>query len=198
MTTRPARLVCMISGGGRTVLNLQDAIDRGELDAEIALVIASRDCPGVPRCEERRLETRIVPGDIDTRTLETLLRGYRADLVCLAGYLRLLPVPEGWRGRILNIHPALLPKFGGPSMFGDRVHRAVLKAGETESGCTVHICDDRYDTGPVILQRRCPVKPDDTIETLAARVFEQECIAYPEAIRIALSRPDAEPEEPDA
>lgn len=194
MTTSPARLVCLISGGGRTVLNLQDQIDRGELDAEIAMVIASRDCPGVARCEERRLETRIVPGDIDADTLETLLRGYRADLVCLAGYLRLLPVPEAWRGRILNIHPALLPKFGGPSMFGDRVHRAVLEACETESGCTVHICDDRYDTGPVVLQRRCPVKPDDTIETLAARVFEQECVAYPEAIRTVLARLTQEPD----
>ncbi len=188
MTTSPARLVCLISGGGRTVLNLQDAIDRHDLDAEIALVIASRDCPGVARCEQRRIETRIIPGDIPPEGLATLLAGYRADLVCLAGYLRLVPVPQGWQGRILNIHPALLPKFGGPGMFGDRVHRAVLEAGETESGCTVHICDDRYDTGPIITQRRCPVLPDDTVETLAARVFEQECTAYPEAIRTVTRR----------
>ncbi len=190
--TAPARLVCLISGGGRTVLNLQDAIERGELNATIVLVIASRDCPGIARCDQRRLETRIVPGDLDPDTLSALLRGYQADLVCLAGYLRLVPVPPGWEGRILNIHPALLPKYGGPGMFGERVHWAVLDAGETESGCTVHVCDDRYDTGPIIAQRRCPVKPDDTPETLATRVFEQECIAYPEAIRTVLARPRME------
>ncbi|MEO1585475.1 MAG: phosphoribosylglycinamide formyltransferase [Planctomycetota bacterium] len=183
----PARLVCLISGGGRTVLNLQSAIDRGELNAEIPLVIASRPCAGVERCEGRGLSTQIVAGNLGAQALAGLLGEARADLACLAGYLRLIPVPERWRGRILNIHPALLPKFGGPGMFGDRVHRAVLEAGETESGCTVHVCDDRYDTGPVIVQRRCPVLTDDTPETLAARVFEQECIAYPEAIRAKLA-----------
>lgn len=190
----PARLVCLISGGGRTVLNIQDTIDRGELDATISVVIASRACAGVARCEARGLATKIVPGDLEASRLAALLDEHRADLVCLAGYLRLLPVPAGWEGRILNIHPALLPKFGGPGMFGDRVHRAVIDAGETESGCTVHLCDDRYDTGPIVAQRRCPVNPDDTPASLAGRVFEQECLAYPEAIRMILDRLNSEPD----
>ena len=84
----------------------------------------------------------------------------------------------------MNIHPALLPRFGGPGMYGHHVHRAVLRAGETVSGCTVHFVDEEYDHGPIILQRECPVLPDDSPETLAARVFEQECRAYPEAVRL--------------
>ena len=120
--------------------------------------------------------------------LTQILEDARADLVCLAGYLKLLPIPKRWQGRILNIHPALLPKFGGPGMFGDRVHRAVLEAGEQISGCTVHLCTDEFDRGPIVVQRTCPVVPGDTPETLAARVFEQECVAFPEAIRITLGK----------
>lgn len=183
-----ARLVLLISGGGRTALNILDEIERGALDAEIALVIASRECAGADRCRERGLDVIVEQGVIPPDRLKDILRGARADLVCLAGYLKLLPIPEGWAGRILNIHPALLPKFGGPGMYGDRVHRAVLEAGETESGCTVHECTDEFDRGTIVVQRRCPVLPDDTPETLAARVFEQECIAYPEAIRITLGK----------
>jgi phosphoribosylglycinamide formyltransferase-1 len=108
----------------------------------------------------------------------------RADLVVLAGYLHLLPIPESWRGRVLNIHPALLPKFGGKGFYGERVHRAVLAAGERESGCTVHYVTDEYDSGPPLLQLRVPVLPDDTPETLAARVFEAEKRALPAAIRM--------------
>lgn len=185
---RRARLVLLISGGGRTALNILDEIERGALDAEIALVIASRECAGVQRCREQGLDVIVEQGVIPPDRLKDILRGARADLVCLAGYLKLLPIPEGWAGRILNIHPALLPKFGGPGMYGDRVHRAVLEDGETESGCTVHECTDEFDRGPIIVQRRCPVLPNDTPETLAARVFEQECIAYPEAIRITLGK----------
>jgi phosphoribosylglycinamide formyltransferase-1 len=187
MPPRPVQLVCLISGGGRTVLNLLEAIVRGELHAQIPLVIADRDCPGVPRCRDRGLTAIIEPGPIAPARLEALLSHARADLVCLAGYLRLLPVPPAWRGRILNIHPALLPAFGGPGMYGHRVHASVLAAyarGEVaHSGCTVHHCDDRYDTGPIVLQRSCPILPHDTPDSLAARVFEQECLAYPEAIR---------------
>ena len=105
-------------------------------------------------------------------------------LVCLCGFLRRLPVKPGWEGRMLNIHPALLPDFGGQGMWGEHVHRAVLAAGVTESGCTIHVVDDEYDRGPIVLQRRVAVYEDDTVETLAARVFEAECEAYPEAIRL--------------
>jgi phosphoribosylglycinamide formyltransferase-1 len=104
------------------------------------------------------------------------------DLVCLAGFLSLLVIPEEYEGRVLNIHPSLLPKFGGKGMHGQLVHQAVLDAGETESGCTVHLADNTYDTGPVLLQRRCPVEPGDNAASLAARIFELECEAYPQAI----------------
>ena len=111
------------------------------------------------------------------------------DLVCLAGWLQLLQIPPRWAGRGLNIHPALLPKFGGQGMYGRRVHEAVLAAGERESGCTVHVVTDAYDAGPIVLQRRCPVLPGDTPDTLAARVFAQECEAYPEAIKRSVAAP---------
>ncbi len=108
------------------------------------------------------------------------------ELVCLCGYLRKFRVGERWRGRAINIHPALLPDFGGAGFHGLHVHRAVLTAGRTETGCTVHWVDEEYDRGATILQRRCPVLPGDTPETLAARVFAEECEALPEAVaRIA-------------
>ena len=181
-----ARLVILISGGGRTALNIADEIDAGELDAEIAMVISSRECVGVDRCRDRGLQVQVEKGTIDAQWLGEILETAEADLVCLAGYLKLLPIPAGWQGRILNIHPSLLPKFGGPGMYGDRVHRAVLEAGEQISGCTVHLCTDEFDRGPIVVQRTCPVLTDDTPETLAARVYEQECAAYPEAIRMTL------------
>ncbi|MCA9273218.1 MAG: phosphoribosylglycinamide formyltransferase [Phycisphaerales bacterium] len=181
-----ARLVLMISGGGRTALNIADEIDNGNLDAEIAMVIASRECVGAERCRDRGLNVLVERGVLPSDWLGEVLQMAEADLVCLAGYLKLLPIPAGWEGRILNIHPALLPTFGGPGMYGDRVHQAVLEAGEQISGCTVHLCTDEFDRGPIVVQRTCPVLPDDTPETLAARVFEQECIAFPEAIRITL------------
>lgn len=165
------------------MLNLADVIDCGELPARIAAVIASRPCPGAERARDRGFETRIIPGEIPAQTLSRLVREAQADWVVLAGYLRRVHLSPELRGRVVNIHPALLPDFGGPGMYGHRVHQAVLDAGCTQSGCTVHFCDERYDTGPIILQRRCPVLPDDDVETLAQRVFEQECIAYPQAIR---------------
>jgi phosphoribosylglycinamide formyltransferase-1 len=124
--------------------------------------------------------------DFDDR-VDAALRAHGVELVCLCGYLRRLRV-AAWRGRALNIHPALLPDFGGAGMYGRRVHEAVLAAGRAESGCTVHWVDEQYDHGETVLQRRCPVEPGDTPETLAARVFAQELLAYPQAIAIAAAR----------
>ena len=107
-----------------------------------------------------------------------------ADLVVLGGWLSLLRIPPAYAGRVINIHPALLPAFGGKGMYGRRVHAAVIEHGCKLSGCTVHLVDDQYDNGPIVLQRACPVLDDDTPETLAARVFEEEKVAYPEAIRL--------------
>ncbi len=188
---RRLRLAALISGGGRTLLNLADRIDAGEVHATIELVVAHRtDIPGVHRACERGLPVRIIaPEAHDTESslqdaITARLLELEIDLVCLCGYLRWLRVDPPFAGRVINIHPALLPEFGGKGMYGHHVHRAVLDSGRTQSGCTVHVVDEHYDHGPTILQRTCPVLPSDTVKTLAARVFEQECIAYPQAIEL--------------
>lgn len=177
------RLCVMLSSSGRTLLNLLDHIRTGKLRATVPLVIASRQCPGVDHARAAGVSSvRIIEGEIPAETLHTILREHQIDLVVLAGYLKLVHLPAPYRQRVLNIHPSLLPKFGGSGMHGRRVHEAVLLARETESGCTVHYCDDRFDTGEIILQERCRVLDTDTPDTLAARVFDCECRAYPRAI----------------
>ena len=182
----PLRLACLVSGGGRSVLNLQDRIERGELPATIGLVLSTREgVPAIDRARARGLPVREVPAEpratLDDR-VDAALREAGTQLVVLAGYLRLFRV-QGWRGRCINIHPALLPRHGGKGLWGHHVHEAVLAAGDRESGCTVHWVDEQYDHGETILQRRCPVLPGDTPDTLAARVFAEELEALPEAIR---------------
>ena len=175
------RIGALISGGGRTVLNLQDAIERGEIDAQIAVVIAhDHDLPAVKRCRNRGLEVQVVASE--AKCIDQALQAADVQLVCLAGYLRWFKVGELWRNRVINIHPALLPLHGGKGMYGARVHQAVIEAGETSSGCTVHLVDEEYDHGRILLQRECPVLPDDNADSLAARVFAQECVAMPEAV----------------
>lgn len=178
----------MLSGGGRTALNLLDAIQRGSLNARIVRAIASKPCAGVERLLARSVPTDIIEGEIPPDRLAEILRDHRIDLVALCGYLRYVHVPPRHEGRILNIHPSLLPKFGGKGYYGDRVHRAVLETGERESGCTVHAVDDRFDHGPIILQKSCPVLPDDTPQSLASRVFALECEAFPEGLQLAIDR----------
>ena len=191
----PTRLAILISGGGTTLQNLAAAIAAGQLHASIACVIASNPkCFGIQRAKNLHLPTFIITRkdfptlDLFSAQIASTLRQHAVDLACMAGFLSLWTIPPDFRGRVLNIHPALLPKFGGRGMHGRHVHEAVLAAGETESGCTVHLADDTYDTGPILIQRRCPVLPTDTPDTLAARVFEQECLAYPAAIRLWQSR----------
>lgn len=180
-------IAVLLSGGGRTLLNLLDQIDRGRLAARVAVVIASTECVGAERARARGLTVRVMPGVIAADELARVLSECGVEWIVLAGYLKMLRIPPGYEHRVLNIHPSLLPKFGGKGMHGHHVHEAVLAAGEQESGCTVHFCDAKFDTGPIVLQRRCPVLPGDTAETLAGRVFEQECFAYPEALRQVLS-----------
>ncbi len=191
---RPARLGVLLSGGGTTMVNLAERITDGTLDATIAQVIASNDhCKGIDRARQLGLPCTVVrrkgysaQGDRATAAFSEdifkLLREAEVDVVCLAGFLSLLVIPDDFVGRVLNIHPSLLPKFGGKGMHGRHVHEAVLAAGETTTGCTVHLADNTYDTGPVVLQRSCDVLLGDTPEALAARVFELEKQAYPEAI----------------
>ena len=143
---------------------------------EVTAVIGTRaDAPAILKAQAMGLHIRV------SNHPEAVLDGI--DLLCLAGYKRLLR-PEALMERtVLNIHPALLPKFGGPGMYGMHVHQAVIDAGETVSGCTVHRVTEYYDEGEIVLQRRVPVMPTDTAASLAARVLEAEHIAYPEAIR---------------
>lgn len=181
----------LLSGGGTTLQNLADTIARGELSAHISCVISSNPkAYGLVRaanlhipCYTIARKTFPTPEAFSEAVAE-VLRRHKVELVCLAGYLSLWRIPQDFYGRVMNIHPALLPKFGGKGMHGHHVHEAVLAAGEKESGCTVHFADNTYDTGPIILQRKCPVLPGDTADSLAARVFEQERLAYPEAIRM--------------
>jgi len=185
------RLGVLISGGGTTLLNILEYIKQGRLNAKVAVVISSRSTvSGVERANNAGLDVKIVRKkdhpDIDefSKRIEDELAAANVDLVVQGGWLCLWKIPDRYENRVMNIHPALLPSFGGQGMWGHHVHEAVLKAGCKISGCTVHFCTNEYDKGPIIVQRACQVKDDDTPDTLAARVFEQECIAYPQAIRL--------------
>jgi len=184
------RIVCLASGGGRTVLNILNRMETDRLEGSIPLVLTNRECDAVERLRARGIPVQIIPWEKGTTPEDwaarawPLIEGAGAELVCNCGFLRLILVPPAWEGRIMNVHPALLPKFGGKGMYGDHVHRAVLDSGETESGCTVHFVTNQYDAGPIICRKRVAVAPDDDVESLAARVFVAECEAYPEAIRL--------------
>lgn len=185
MPSGPLRLGVLLSGGGRTLQNLVDRIAEGSLDAEIRCVISDREAGGLERGRKAGIPAYV---EAEAQRQFALLAEHGVELVCLAGYLRLVRIPPRWHGRVLNIHPALLPRHGGKGCYGERVHRAVLEAGDRETGCTVHFCDEEYDRGPVLLQRRVPVEPDDSLESLAERVFAAECEAYPDAIRLWAER----------
>ena len=189
--TKPARLGVLISGSGTTLMNILTYIRQGRLNAKVAVVISSRSTvAGVEKAKNAGLEVRIIRTkdypDIGefSRQIEKELVAAKVDLVVQGGWLCLWKIPPRYENRVLNIHPALLPSFGGQGMWGHYVHEAVLKAGCKISGCTVHFCTNEYDKGPIVVQRACEVRSDDTPDTLAARVFEQECIAYPEAIKL--------------
>jgi len=191
MAPKKLRLGVLLSGGGRTLENVLDHIRAGSLSAEVAVVIASR--PGIRGIEIGKAAgapTHLVqPKEYPTveaysDAMVRLLDEARVDLVCLAGFLSYWIIPERYTGRVINIHPALLPAFGGKGMYGHHVHEAVLERGCKVSGCTVHFLSNEYDEGPIILQRCVPVYAEDTADDLAARVFREECIAYPEAIRL--------------
>ncbi|MCC6672795.1 MAG: phosphoribosylglycinamide formyltransferase [Planctomycetes bacterium] len=180
------RVGVLLSGGGRTLQNLLDQRATGRLPIDVVVVIADRaDAFGLERARRAGIPAVF---ERDPARIQQILREHRVELVCLAGYLRLFPVGEAWAGRVLNIHPALLPRHGGKGCYGERVHAAVLAAGEAETGCTVHLCDDHYDRGEILVQKRVPVLPGDDVHTLAERVFAAECEAYPEAILLWLER----------
>ena len=165
---------------------LVEASRAGILEAEVSVVVAdSPTSPALALAGELKVRTVLATDEL---ALQEAFAG--VDWICLAGYMRLLPdlVLESKPGRVLNIHPSLLPKFGGAGMYGMHVHRAVLNAGESETGCTVHRVSPIYDAGEIVLHRRCPVMANDTAETLAARVLALEHLAYPEALQMELRR----------
>jgi phosphoribosylglycinamide formyltransferase 1 len=186
----PIRLAVLLSGSGTTLQNLLDRIAAGMLAAEIACVVSNKaDAFGLTRARQAGIPAFAVDRkacvsreDFSARLL-THCREAEVDLVCLAGFLQLLHIPEEFRNRVLNIHPSLIPAFCGKGFHGLAVHRAALEMGVKVSGCTVHFADNEYDRGPIVSQRVVPVLDDDTPESLAARVFAAECEAYPEAIR---------------
>ncbi|MFO7610686.1 MAG: phosphoribosylglycinamide formyltransferase [Candidatus Krumholzibacteriia bacterium] len=185
----PARLTVLLSGSGRTLENFLAKIAAGELPARIVAVVASRGdvrgvevarAAGLP-CAVFRRKDHPDPA-AHSAAINAWLAPYAPDIIALAGFLCFYVPPDGFTGPVVNIHPALLPKFGGQGMYGDRVHRAVLAAGETETGCTVHLVSDRYDEGRILGQQRVPVLPGDDEHTLADRVFAAECALYPRVL----------------
>ena len=181
------RVAVAASGGGSNLQALLDTLGR-DAPAEIILVISNRPGSGaLRRASDKGIPTAILADPADGDEWLQVLSGARIDLVVLAGYLKLVPpaVIQHYRGRIINIHPALLPDFGGPGMYGERVHASVLASGATESGATVHLVDEVYDRGPILGQTRVPVKPGDTPTTLAERVLAAEHQLLPAAVLAA-------------
>lgn len=177
----------LASHGGSNMQAIIDACKAGELNAAAAVVISNNsDSRALERAKTEGIpnyylsgKTHPDPDDLDRAIMDTLIL-HKVDVVALAGYMKKLgpKTLAHFRGRILNIHPALLPKFGGKGMYGIHVHEAVLAAGEKESGVTVHLVDEEYDRGPILAQVRVPVMPGDTPEALAERVLAQEHILY--------------------
>jgi phosphoribosylglycinamide formyltransferase 1 len=183
------RIAVAISGRGSNLEALLNALGPGA-PAEIIVVLSDRpEAAGLSLARARKIPTEVLSNPSDSSLWLSVLERHSVELVVLAGYLKLVPpqVIAAYRGRILNIHPALLPSFGGKGMFGQRVHEAVLASGATESGATVHLVDEVYDHGSVLAQMRVPVLPDDTADRLARRVLEVEHRLLP-AVVLAAAR----------
>jgi phosphoribosylglycinamide formyltransferase-1 len=189
------KLAVLISGSGRTLKNFIDLAAEDELPVEIRLVISSTaKAGGLKFAQDAGIPSRVVcRGDYPTGSAGDVgfgdavfaeCRQAGVDYVAMAGFLKLAPVPDDFVGRVVNIHPALIPAFCGPGMYGHRVHQAVLDAGVKVTGCTVHFVDNEYDAGPIIWQQPVPVFDDDTAQTLADRVFEVEKEAYPHVLKL--------------
>jgi phosphoribosylglycinamide formyltransferase-1 len=187
------RIAVLLSGSGRSLENLFVEIGRGALRAEVVLVISSNATAyGLERARQRRVPARaLVPARDETPEAYSLrlfdaLRKVSPDAVVLAGFLRIITIPPDFAGKVINIHPSLLPAFGGPGMYGHHVHEAVIESGARVSGCTVHYVTNDVDAGPIIEQRTVPVHDDDDASALAARVFEEEKKALPAALQLHL------------
>ena len=193
--TDKLRLGVLASGGGSNLQAILDNCAAGRLDAQVVVVISDGECgaqdrarkAGVPAVVvDRRDKAQYPTREAFDAALLECLREHEAGLVCHAGYLRIMTpgLVQAYEGRMMNIHPALLPSFGGPGMWGHHVHQAVLDYGCKASGCTIHFVTAETDAGPIILQRAVPVEEDDTAETLAARLLPLEHELYPQAIQL--------------
>ena len=187
-SSQPSRLAVLLSGSGRTLENLLEWIAAGRLAATVDIVVSSRGgVRGVEIATRAGIPTHVIVSAGKSvaewsQEVFELCRQQAPDLVVMAGFLQFIQIPHDFAGRVINIHPSLLPAFGGKGFHGMHVHRAVLQRGCTVSGCTVHLVDEQYDHGAILLQKTVPVLPDDTAESLATRVFAAECQALPEAI----------------
>ena len=188
----PLTIGFLLSGGGRTLENLLEFLGSRPGAGRIARVIADRDGVfGLERARRHSIPTAVLPcrranRKQDSSSIFQLLADDGVEVVLLGGFLKLLWIPPQWQRRVLNIHPSLIPRHCGEGYYGDRVHRSVLASGDPISGCTVHFVDNEYDHGSIVLQEEVPVEADDTPDTLAARVFEAECRAYPRALQSIL------------
>ena len=185
------RVAVLLSGGGTSLENLCEQIDAGAVPAEIACVVASRaKAGGLERARRRSIPAHAVPRrehpDVDAfnDALHAVLSDYELDLVALLGFLSPFQSRGRWRGRVINVHPALIPAFCGKGYYGHHVHEAVLASGVRVSGATVHFADDDYDTGPIILQEAVEVRADDTPDSLAERVQAVERRLVPQTVRL--------------
>jgi len=190
-TPRTLKVTVLISGGGTTLRNLLTQIDTAGLPIEIVSVISSTPkARGLEYARASHIHTAIFErGAYDSdeaygRVVFDECRRSQCDYVVMGGFLKFVPIPDDFAWRVINIHPSLIPAFCGHGMYGHHVHEAVLQYGAKLTGCTVHFVDNQYDHGPIILQHAVPVQDDDTPATLAARVFEAECHAYPDALRL--------------
>ena len=184
------RLGVLLSGRGSNCEALADSIPAGRIpNAEIAIVISNRDgAPGIEKAQQRRIPTKVIPSkglerEVYDRQVVAVLQGHKVDLICLAGYMRLLSpyFVAAFPQRILNIHPSLLPSFPGLES-----QRQALEYGVKFAGCTVHFVDENLDAGPIVLQSAVPVRDDDTEATLSERILAEEHRIYSEAVKIVL------------
>ena len=188
---KKTRIAVFISGSGSNLQSIIDNIENGNLNCEISYVIADRECFGLERAEKHGIKSIMLDKKLFGNKLSDEISAIlendieKTDYIVLAGYLSILSESfiNKWNRKIINIHPSLLPKFGGKGMYGMNVHRAVIEAKETESGCTIHFVDTGVDTGEIILQIKVPVLSDDTPEILQKRVLEKEHILLIEGIK---------------
>lgn len=184
-----ANLAVLVSGGGRTFANILEHIEKGTLAARISVLVSTNPSShALTLARSKGIRAEVVtfpPQSASASSAHERIYGAcaGADLMVMAGFLRHLPIRKQWEGRVVNIHPSLLPRHGGKGMYGHHVHEAVIRSGDQESGCTVHLVDDQFDHGRVLGQARVPVLKGDTPDTLAVRVFESEKVLYPKVLR---------------